>query len=176
MLWKRRSNWPIRFRSLVGRVKAVLESLLGLQPAFRQLVLLNNRDTQLAEASRLSQASSGKIFDQLTEDALTQIHQGQRYISPIYIDDATSEPLVAMALPVLDLFGDFQGSLAVEVNLKFMWDLVDQLDVGETGYAYVVDSQGNLIAFSDTSRVLRGENVRHIKSERIHRKPIPGKQ
>jgi putative methionine-R-sulfoxide reductase with GAF domain len=138
--------------------------LLGLQPAFRQLVLLNNRDTQLAEASRLSQASSGKIFDQLTEDALTQIHQGQRYISPIYIDDATSEPLVVMALPVLDLFGDFQGTLAVEVNLKFMWDLVDQLDVGETGYAYVVDSQGNLIAFSDTSRVLRGENVRHIQT------------
>ena len=140
----------------------VLESLLGLQPTFRQLVLLDSRDHQLAEVSPLAQSSSGKIFDQLTEDALGQIHQSQRYISPIYIDDATSEPLVVMALPVENVFGDFQGTLAVEVNLKFMWDVVDQLKVGETGYAYVVDNQGNLIAFNDTGRVLRGENVQQI--------------
>jgi putative methionine-R-sulfoxide reductase with GAF domain len=43
-----------------------------------------------------------------------------------------------------------------------MWDLVDQLKVGETGYVYVVDNQGNLIAFEDTGRVLAGENVRQI--------------
>ena len=142
--------------------KTVLESLLGLQPAFRQLVLLNDQDNQLAEVSRFAQTSSGDIFTQLTEEALTQIHQGDRYISSIYIDNATSEPLAVMALPVTDIFGDFQGTLAVEVNLKFMWDLVDQLKVGETGYAYVVDNKGNLIAFNDTGRVLRGENVQDI--------------
>jgi len=142
--------------------KIVLESLLGLQPDFRQLVLLNAQDSQLAEASRLTQTSTEKVLTQLTEEALTQIHQGQRYISPVYIDDATSEPLVVMALPVTNVFGEFQGVLAAEVNLKFMWDLVDQLRVGEAGYAYVVDSTGDLIAFSDTGRVLRGENVQHI--------------
>jgi GAF domain-containing protein/HAMP domain-containing protein len=142
--------------------ETLLESLLGLQPAFRQLVLLNTQDRQLAEASRHLQASADEIVARLPEEALAQLHQGQRYISPIYIDTATSEPLVIIALPVTNVFGDFQGTLAVEVNLKFMWNLVDQLEVGETGYAYVVDNQGNLIAFQDTSRVLRGENVGHI--------------
>jgi putative methionine-R-sulfoxide reductase with GAF domain len=52
--------------------------------------------------------------------------------------------------------------VVAELNLKFMWDLVDQLEIGETGYAYVVDSQGTLIAFEDTARVLRGENLGHI--------------
>ena len=142
--------------------KAFLESLLGLQPAFRQVIILNEQDSQLAEASSLAQTSSGKIFDQLTKETFEQIHQGQRFISSVYIDNATSEPLVVMALPVTDIFGDFQGTLAVEVNLKFMWNVVDQLKVGETGYAYVVDNKGNLIAFSDTGRVLRGENVQNI--------------
>lgn len=153
----------------------VLESLLGLKPAFRQLVLLNTQDAQLTEASRLAQASSGKLLAQLTEDALAQIHQGQRYISPIYIDEATSEPLAVMALPVTDIFGDFEGTLAAEVNLKFMWDLVDQLKVGDTGYAYVVDNKGNLIAFSDTGRVLRGENVQYLfeVSEFIENPTLP---
>ena len=140
----------------------VMESLLGLQPTFRQLILMNAQDNRLIETSRLAQASSGKIFNQLPENVLTRIHQGERYISPIYIDDATSEPLVVMALPVMDVFGDFNGTLAVEVNLKFMWDLVDQLQVGETGYAYVVDNKGDLIAFHDTGRVLKGENVAYI--------------
>jgi GAF domain-containing protein/HAMP domain-containing protein len=65
---------------------------------------------------------------------------------------------------------EFQGIFAAEVNLKFMWDLVDQLKVGETGLAYVVDRQGNLIAFSDIARVLKGENVGQLKtvSEFIH--------
>ena len=143
--------------------EVVLASLLGLQPAFRQLVLLNAKDAQLADVSRLSQVSVGKLIAQLTDEALTQLHQGQRYISPVYIDDVTSEPLVVMALPVANVFGDFQGVLAVEVNLKFMWNLVDQLQVGETGYAYVVDNQGNLIAFQDTGRVLKGENVGQIE-------------
>jgi GAF domain-containing protein/HAMP domain-containing protein len=67
-----------------------------------------------------------------------------------------------MAVPATNVFGDVQGTLIAEANLKFMWDLVDRLEVGETGLAYVVDRQGNLIAFGDISRVLRGENVSNL--------------
>jgi hypothetical protein len=64
--------------------------------------------------------------------------------------------LIAIAVPVKNVFGDLQGTLVAEVNLKFMWDLVGHLQVGTTGYAYVVDNKGNLIALGDSSRVLRG--------------------
>jgi PAS domain S-box-containing protein len=53
--------------------------------------------------------------------------------------------------------------LVAEVNLKFMWDLVDRLKIGEKGLAYVVDRQGNLIAFGDIARVLQGQNLSHLK-------------
>jgi PAS domain S-box-containing protein len=144
----------------------MLDSLLGLQPPFRELVLLNVQDQALAQVSRLPQAAPGRLADQLGGNALAKIHQKERCISPVYIDPVTSEPLVIMAVPVADVFGDFKGSLAAEVNLKFMWDLVGQLKVGETGHAYVVDRQGNLIAFGDTGRVLRGENVSHLEAVR----------
>ncbi len=139
-----------------------LDSTLSLQSAYRQLTLLDAQGRQLAEASRFSEISALDITTKLSAEVLAQLQKGERYISPIYIDDATGEPLVVMALPINDIFGDFEGTLAVEVNLKFMWDLVDQFRVGETGYAYVVDNQGNLIAFRDTGRVLRGENVGNI--------------
>ena len=137
----------------------ILESLLGLDPAFQQFSVLDSAGRQLAEISRLSSTLSPQFTLQVKDEAITH---GERYISPVYIDDATSEPLIIMAIPVKSILGDVQGTLVAEINLKFMWDLVDQLKVGETGYAYVVDNQGNLIAFEDTARVLRGENVGQI--------------
>jgi len=142
--------------------QSIMESLLGLQPAFRQLALLNATGRQMNAISRQSSSLSQQFESQLKGDVLTQTQAMQRYISPVYIDELTSEPLVVIAVPAQNVFGDFQGVLVAEVNLKFMWDLVDQLEVGETGYAYVVDNQGNLIAFEDTARVLRGENVSQI--------------
>lgn len=139
-----------------------LASLLGLQSAFRQLAFLDAQGQEQVKVSRLSQIASGQLVDRVAADWLAQLNRGERYISPVYVDEVTSEPLVIMAVPVQDVFGDFQGALATEVSLKFMWDLVDRLKVGEAGQAYVVDKQGNLIAIGDSARVLRGENVSHL--------------
>jgi len=142
-------------------LKNMMDSLLGHDPSIRQFALLDSGGHQLAHDSILSNTLSSQFMTQ-SQGGMTQTIIGRNYISPIYIDNKTSEPLVAIAVPVKNVFGDFQGTLVAEVDLKFMWDLVDQLKVGQTGYAYVVDNRGNLIAFGDTSRVLRGENERQI--------------
>jgi putative methionine-R-sulfoxide reductase with GAF domain len=139
--------------------QVTLDSLLGLQTAFKQLALLDTNGQILAQVSRRSLSQSGQFTSQLTGDLLGQNRTGQNAISPVYFDIESSEPLVVITSPILNVFGEYQGTLAAELNLKFMWELVDQLQVGQTGYAYVVDNQGNLIAYSDTGRVLRGENV-----------------
>lgn len=140
----------------------VLDNLLGLQPPFRHLVLLDTQEQELARASRLSQAVWENFIGRIESDVFDQVELGQRYISPVQVDEVTSEPLVIMAVPATDIFGDFRGTLIAEVNLKFMWDLVDQLEIGETGQAYVVNRQGDLLAFGDIARVLRRENVSHL--------------
>ncbi len=95
-------------------------------------------------------------------DLFLKASKEERFISSVYIDNITCEPLVIMAVPVTDIFGDYKGALMAEVNLKFMWDLVDNINVGNTGVAYVVDMKGTLIAFGDTSRVLSGENLTYL--------------
>jgi hypothetical protein len=47
------------------------------------------------------------------------------------------------------------GVTLAEVNLKLVWDTVRAIEVGKTGYAYVVDSKGRLIAHRDASLALR---------------------
>ncbi len=140
----------------------ILNRLIGLQPALRQVVLLDTQEQPLSQASRLSTTAS-RLVEQLKDEVLVGIRQHQRYISPVYFDATTSEPLVIMAVPAANALGDLQGTVVSEVNLKFMWDLVYQLGAGGTGEAYVVDRQGRLLAYSsDIARVLERETVAEV--------------
>ena len=140
-----------------------LEKLLHLDPAFRQVILTNTHGKVINSISRQTRIKPKELLDLYWEDILSRAGQKETYISPVYIDESSSEPMVLMAVPVTDVFGDYQGILAAEVNLKFMWDLVDNLKIGNSGLTYVVDGKGNLIAFGDISRVLKGENVLDLK-------------
>ena len=147
--------------SLISREEQdkLLSYLLGSHYAFRQLVLLNSKKLKTIGISRLSREVSGKFNELFENDSFNQASQGKKYISPVYFDKITSEPMIIMSVPVDNALGDFQGVLIAEVNLKFMWDLVESIKIGKKGLAYVVDSQGNLIAFGDIVRVLKGENI-----------------
>ena len=137
----------------------ILSHLLGSHYDFRQLVLLNSKKIKTIGVSRLSRVVSGKFNELFENDSFNKASQGKKYISPVYFDKVTSEPMIIMSVPVNDALGDFQGVLMAEVNLKFMWDLVEGMKIGRKGLAYVVDKHGNLIAFGDIARVLKGENI-----------------
>ncbi len=141
-----------------------LQGILGLRRALRQVLLLNTRNQVIAQSSRLSMEASSRFMDQVKYIKPGKKPQKKRTIGPVYIDSVTSEPIVSIAVPVTDAFGDSQGTLLAELNLKSMWDIVDHLKVGETGYVYVCDREGNLLACHDTARVLRGENVSRLQA------------
>ena len=142
--------------------KLVLEKLIGLESSFRQLEVLDGQFQEQEKVSRLSNFSSIDLSELSENEMPNQVKELQAYISPVYIDKITSEPMVVMTVPITDIFGDFKGALLAEINLKFLWELVDSIKVGQSGLAYVVNRQGNLIAFKDISRVLKGENVANI--------------
>ena len=144
----------------------ILESLLASQSEFRQLAVFDSHNDETAVASRVQinlSVASVTFSGHVTSNMLAQTQKGQNYISPVYFDEATNEPLVVMAIPEIDALGNFQGILIAELKLASMWNLVDGLKVGNTGYAYVVNKQGNLIAFRDTNRAMKGEKVGTIK-------------
>jgi PAS domain S-box-containing protein len=143
--------------------KLVLEKLLGVERAFRQLVLIGPEEQELQRVSRLSKILSAQLMEYNNGEVFNQVSQGKTYISSVYIDEVTSEPMVIIAVPITDVFDNFKGILLAEVNLKFMWDLVGGIKIGNKGLAYVVDRQGWLIAFGDISRVLKGENLSHLR-------------
>jgi signal transduction histidine kinase/DNA-binding response OmpR family regulator len=77
---------------------------------------------------------------------------GKTYFSPVYFRNE-SEPYMTMS--IVDGNGPTAGVNVAEVNLKFIWDVVSQIKVGQAGYAYVVDAGGRLVAHPDISLVLQ---------------------
>jgi methyl-accepting chemotaxis protein len=142
--------------------KLVLEKLLGEVPSFRRLILFNSEQQESANVSRLSEITTSKFTEQLKNDVFSSLKQEETYIGPIYIDEMSQEPMIILASPVKNVFGDLKGVLTAEVNLKFIWDLVGNMKIGQNGLAYVVDKKGNLIAFGDISRALKGENIKNL--------------
>ncbi|MFC1494496.1 response regulator, partial [Thermodesulfobacteriota bacterium] len=142
--------------------KLVLDKMLGLEPAFRQLILINEQGQELQRVARVSSLILSQSSSQFESESISRTSQENIYVSPVYIDKVTSEPMMIIAIQVNDVFGSLNGILTAEINLKFMWDLVGSMKIGKTGVAYVVDKKGNLLAFNDISRVLKGENLLYI--------------
>ena len=83
-------------------------------------------------------------------------------ISPVFIS-GDGLPAVTIAVPVWRL-DEHRGYLAAQVNLKDMWDLVDNIQLGEGqaegfGNAYVVTGTGRLIAHPERERVYRQDDL-----------------
>jgi methyl-accepting chemotaxis protein len=144
--------------------RLALSSMMGFDSSFKQLILFDSQGKIITRVARTSEFSANKISQETIDDLMSYVRKGENYIGSVYVDSVTSEPMIIMAAPIIDIFGDLKGAFVAEVNLKFMWDLVAGIKVGETGLAYVVDEEGNLIAFKDVSRVLKGENLINLKS------------
>ena len=81
-------------------------------------------------------------------------------LSPIGIDDDFL-PTAVVGIKLVQV-GQNAGSLVGEISLEEMWRMVDQIRVGDQGYALVVAANGQLIAHGNSNekpRVARGENL-----------------
>ena len=143
-----------------------LDRLLGHENSFRQLFYFDVQKRLLAHASRLSRRASAPPSGSDLGRILSGVAKTDEFVSPIRIDGYTHEPLVYLAVPVRDVFGDLRGALMAEVNLKFIWDVVGDIPVGKNGTAFVVDRYGILLAYSDVSRVLKSESVMNLAAVR----------
>ena len=81
--------------------------------------------------------------------------ENKSYCSPIYFR-RQSEPYMSIAIAGRR---KDSGVVVAEMNLKFVWEVISQIKVGNAGQAYATDAAGNLIAHPDISLVLKKSNL-----------------
>ena len=139
-----------------------LRRLLVIAPAITEAMAIDSEGIAQVAVSRFkSVLPRGKKIDSALP-TLALAREGKSYFSPVYFH-RDSEPYMTIAAPVEQYAGRVIGVLQVQVNLKYVWDLVSKLKVGTGGYAYAVARNGDLIAHPDISLVLQGRNIAHLK-------------
>ena len=129
--------------------------LLRQVPAITELSQLDGQGKEQLQVSRLKMdvVNSGEDFSQ--KPGFTEAKAHRIWFSPVYFRKE-SEPYIQLAMA---RDGKNAGVTVAEINLKLIWDVITALKIGQSGYAYVVDERGRLIAHPDISLVLRDTDL-----------------
>jgi|GEM_PF-3501440 len=127
-------------------------------PALEEMSLMDASGTEIARASRTKVFTEWDLrHRQHLPEFQVPFNRKLRYSGPVRFDPETSEPFMALSVPVEDpRTGAVRGVLAGQIRLKGVWDLVAALKVGENGTAFIVDQYGRVVAHPNPSIVLRG--------------------
>jgi signal transduction histidine kinase/HAMP domain-containing protein len=137
--------------------------LIRQVPAVTDIAQIDSAGREQLLASRLAMDVVGSQRDRSQEPAFKAARPGQTYFGPVYFRKET-EPYMTIAVKA----GGEAGSVTLaEVNLKFIWDVVSRIRIGEKGKAYVVDDTGHLVADPDIGLVLKKTDLSaldHVKA------------
>jgi signal transduction histidine kinase len=129
--------------------------LLKQVPAISELAQVDSTGKERLRVSRFAMDVGDNGLDLAKEPKFTEAVAQKVYYGPVYFR-RESEPY--MTLAVAGTRKESGVSIA-EINLKLIWDVVSRIKVGERGHAYVVDTQGRLMAHPDISLVLRNTDM-----------------
>jgi adenylate cyclase len=138
-----------------------LIKLLKTEPAITSVTALDSGGWEQYKLSRVQLALPGDLISRVDDEAFLRAKGGVTYFSPVYFV-GDSEPYATIATPIERFAGEIVGVLIAEVNLKYIWDVVSDIRVGQAGYAYVVSGNGDLIAHPDISLVLGRKNFTNL--------------
>ena len=138
--------------------------LLRQAPEVTDIALIDADGKERNAVSRLGMDITGSARDRSDEPAFKLAKRATPWYGPVYFRKET-EPYMTVAIRT----GSDKGPVTVaEVNLKFIWDVVSRIKVGEKGKAYVLDKAGNLVADPDIGLVLRKTNLAtlaHVRND-----------
>lgn len=138
-----------------------LIKLLKAVPAITAVSALDSNGQELFKLSRVQLIQLGDLKSLRDDEAFIRAKGGVTNFSHVYFV-RESEPYAKIAVPIERFAGEIVGVLIAEVNLKYIWDVVSDIRVGHTGYAYVVSGDGDLIAHPDISLVLAMQNLEDL--------------
>jgi GAF domain-containing protein/sensor histidine kinase YesM len=144
--------------------------LLRQVPAITELTQLDSKGHEQLRVSRLAMDVVGSGADLSQEPKFVEAVAHKVYYGPVYFR-RESEPYMTLSLAGTSRA---VGVSVAEVNLKFIWDVVSQIKVGEHGQAFVVDRSGRLIAHPDISLVLRNTDLTSLAQVKAALAGSPG--
>ena len=88
-------------------------------------------------------------------DYFKKAMQGQASFDSVVISKKSNEPVCSIAFPVKDENSRTIGVIAGIMKVSFLAAKVNEIKLGKTGYAYLVNKEGTIIVYPDQKQVLQ---------------------
>ncbi|MDH3346579.1 MAG: cache domain-containing protein [Desulfobulbaceae bacterium] len=124
---------------------------------FKEISYIDNSGMEKVRVSRIRYVGQEDLVSRAdSPEFIYPIRKGETYFGSVYFDGITGEPLLKLSVPVKDVRSAASyGVVVVELSLKFIWNVVADMRVGDTGVAYVLDRHGRVVAHPSSSVVLK---------------------
>jgi two-component system, NtrC family, sensor kinase len=136
--------------------------LLDRDELVSQLTYLDSTGKEQVRTHPLEIDRIGRGIDRSRNPAFIRARAAQRYLGPVYFQ-RESQP--HMTISVAEL-APGRGVVVAEIDLSFLRQVIDRARVGTAGYAYAVNSRGELVAHPNTDLVLRHTSLASLPQVR----------
>ncbi len=137
----------------------VLRSVLERRTSIFELLVVNPEGIVITNRRR-----TGDSADVVSQPWLETVRNGQTYIGPVDYGQF-GVPFVDLAVAIYDQSGDFSGSLVARTDFTALWNPVTSLRIGESGYAYIVHEDGQILAYRDMQLVQENASLKQLTGQ-----------
>ena len=152
-------NSLIGLASILGAIKTdywkqkiAITEMVSNSIFFRKITSLNDQGMEVSSSQQ-----EFTLKDRSQDPIWLTVKSNKIYISDVYI---TSDhiPSLTLAVPI-KFTNKIIGALIAEINLRVMWEDVDNLKNGKTGIAYLVDQKGRIITHPNKKLIFQDNNL-----------------
>ena len=145
---------PDLLRATADDQQTLLNNLLAQNSPYLELALLDDQGRVVATVAQEGHHIESVVRDADRAAAFQAAQAGKPYLGQVHLTVTAQEPYVVMGEPLTSN----RGALVVWVNLRHVWEIAAGVRVGESGYAYVLDANGNLTAYRDLAPIIARQN------------------
>jgi signal transduction histidine kinase/HAMP domain-containing protein len=151
-----------------------LRNLIKNEPSIRDVFAVGLDGGEQLRASRIAPSVPDTSADYSADRFFTTARSGKTYFGPVTFPSDSLEPRVLISVPIEAYAGHVSGVLAADVNVRYVWDVVQRIHIGKSGYAYVVSNDGILVAHPDLQQVLQHRDLSKLPQVARLGKPHSG--
>ncbi len=145
--------------------KLIITKIKRDYPLFNNIYIINDQGNIITSTS-YEQNSQDFTRLPLFRSALN----GNEYFSSIVFTE-NQTPIMYISEPVFR-FNKVVAVLIGEIDVKTIWDFLDNITIGKTGNAFLFSADGTIIAHSDKTKILAREKINNYT---FYREIIKGK-
>ena len=116
-----------------------------------------------------------KGIDISSSDYFQRIRQGENaVIGEMFFSKATGKPVTTACAAIKTEHGEFLGALGTVIKADYFTRLIAERKIGETGYGYMIDRKGLVIAHPKADLVLKLDCTGINEMETINKRMMAG--